>query len=233
MSQETVVSVGKIAKICHEANRAYCSSLGDTSHEPWALAPQWQCDSVQDGVRFLIANPEAGPSASHENWLRHKQSEEWVYGEKKNLLKKTHPCMVPYEDLPPEQKIKDSLFYAIVRVFTKGAVSSAVVAADRERRSDMEEQCPVCKKLLPRAGPKQLDHFGLVVYVYDRDKDKNVTLSEHQAETICSKKCLIEVMSNVSKDMPKGGEYRIGLVLNTDDPGEVLAAFARQLRAFG
>jgi hypothetical protein len=37
-----------------------------------------------------------------------------VYGEVKDAEKKTHPCIVPYKDLPPEQQAKDHLFKAVV-----------------------------------------------------------------------------------------------------------------------
>jgi hypothetical protein len=39
-----------------------------------------------------------------------------VYGEVKDAVAKTHPCMVPYDDLPEFQRKKDALFLAIVRV---------------------------------------------------------------------------------------------------------------------
>jgi hypothetical protein len=42
-----------IARVCHEVNRAYCTSLGDESQLPWDSAPQWQKDSAINGVRFI------------------------------------------------------------------------------------------------------------------------------------------------------------------------------------
>ena len=39
----------------------------------------------------------------------------WVYGIVKDPESKTHPCLVPYQDLPAEQRIKDSLFGLTVR----------------------------------------------------------------------------------------------------------------------
>jgi hypothetical protein len=51
----------------------------------------------------------------HTNWLRDKIKDGWKYGPVKNSEKKEHPCMVLYNELPPEQKNKDYLFRAIVR----------------------------------------------------------------------------------------------------------------------
>lgn len=103
-----------IARVCHEANRAYCLALGDSSQPHWDDAPAWQRDSAVNGVRFHIENPTAGPEGSHDNWWHQKQVAGWEYGPVKDAAKKTHPCMVPYEQLSPQQRAKDRLFVNIV-----------------------------------------------------------------------------------------------------------------------
>ena len=102
------------AKTAHEVNRAYCAGLGDSSLLPWAQAPQWQRDSAIEGVRFTLANPDAGDSASHDSWLRQKVDDGWVHGTTKDPERKTHPCIVPFNELPFEQQVKDQLFRATV-----------------------------------------------------------------------------------------------------------------------
>lgn len=108
------MKVEDIARVCHEANRAYCLSLGDTSQKPWDEAPEWQKQSIINGVNFHIKNPKAGPAASHENWLEEKFRTGWKYGPVKDPEKKEHPCYVPFADLPSEQQMKDFLFHNIV-----------------------------------------------------------------------------------------------------------------------
>lgn len=103
----------QVARICHEVNRAYCESLGDTSQASWEDAPQWQKDSALLGVELHL-NSDAGPKASHESWMQQKVNDGWVYGEEKNPEKKTHPCIVPFELLPIEQKAKDFIFRGVV-----------------------------------------------------------------------------------------------------------------------
>ncbi len=105
----------EIARVCHEANRAYCVALGDNSQAPWDDAPGWQRESAINGVAFTLANPHAGPSASHESWLAEKKAAGWKYGPTKNPETKEHPCFVSYEELPREQRKKDALFQAVVR----------------------------------------------------------------------------------------------------------------------
>lgn len=110
--------IAQIAELCHEANRAYCESQGDTSQVAWADAPDWQKDSAINGVKFHIENPDAGPSQSHESWLKQKQEEGWKWGPVKDAEKKEHPCFCGYDELPASQKAKDYIFTAIVKTIT-------------------------------------------------------------------------------------------------------------------
>lgn len=104
-----------IARICHEANRAYCLSLKDLTQVSWEYAPEWQRESAIKGVQFIIDNPLADPSASHVSWLKEKEETGWKYGPVKDAEKKEHPCCVPYYELPIEQRRKDHIFGAVVR----------------------------------------------------------------------------------------------------------------------
>jgi hypothetical protein len=104
-----------IAQVTHEANRAVQKITGDPQvSEMWSYAPEWQRDSAVDGVQHVVRNGDVRPRDSHQNWLRHKQATGWVYGPVKDEATKQHPCVVPYEALPPEQRAKDAVFHAVV-----------------------------------------------------------------------------------------------------------------------
>lgn len=110
----TPVLVEAIARTCHEVNRVWCEFNGDSSQKPWELAPDWQKESAIKGVQFVLENPDAGDAASHESWSREKRAAGWAYGLVKDEEAKTHPCLVPFADLPPEQQFKDRLFRTVV-----------------------------------------------------------------------------------------------------------------------
>lgn len=114
MEQVTKIDMWKVATVCHEVNRAYCKAIGDDSQPAWEDAPRWQQESAVNGVRFVLYNPNAEPADQHQNWVEGKAADGWTYGPVKDVDKKTHPCMLPYESLPQEQKIKDHLFRAVV-----------------------------------------------------------------------------------------------------------------------
>ena len=111
----------QIAKVCHEANRAYCETISDFSQKPWDQAEEWQRESARNGVLFALKELQAGrepsPRAQHEAWMADKAVAGWKYGPIKDPQKKEHPCMVPYDELTGLQKIKDSIFLAIVGAF--------------------------------------------------------------------------------------------------------------------
>ncbi len=110
---------------CHEANRAYCLSIGDDSQKPWEQAPGWQQQSAVTGVHFVYNNPDAPASANHDSWMAEKVADGWVYGEVKDPIAKTHHCIVPFEQLPPQQQFKDVLFRAICQSFFIGRAAGA------------------------------------------------------------------------------------------------------------
>lgn len=115
-------TIEQVAKVCHEANRAYCETIGDNSQPIWDIAPEWQKDSARNGVKFHFSEMALGrkplPSASHDSWLKQKAADGWKYGPVKDPDKKEHPCFLPYDELPVEQKQKDYIFVAICTAFS-------------------------------------------------------------------------------------------------------------------
>jgi RyR domain-containing protein len=111
------MDVNDIARVCHEANRALQMIAGDPSPSPaWEDAPVWQRKASVDSVRSIQAG--ATPESLHESWRALRLAEGWVYGEVKDPEKKTHPCLVPYEELPQDQQLKDRVFCVIVVVLS-------------------------------------------------------------------------------------------------------------------
>ena len=110
----TIIAVEAIARVAHEVNRAYCAALGDLTQLRWEDAPSWQRELAVKGIQFALANPNATPEQQHESWMKTKEEDGWIWGEKKDPERKTHPCMLPYESLPIEQRVKDHLFRAVV-----------------------------------------------------------------------------------------------------------------------
>ena len=43
----------------------------------------------------------------HEVWSEGRIADGWTYGETRDDVKKTHPCLIPYEELPESEKEYD------------------------------------------------------------------------------------------------------------------------------
>ena len=120
-----------VAKICHEANKAYCATIGDNTQPSWEDAPEWQKESAINGVRFHCLNENTTPADSHNSWLKEKTEQGWSWGEIKDAEKKEHPCFTAYENLPKSQQIKDYIFKNIVEAY-KEAFYTPIVTRGME-----------------------------------------------------------------------------------------------------
>lgn len=133
---DSEIAVEACARAAHETNRAYCLALGDTSQPSWDDAPDWQRDSAVLGVKGVFKGNE--PEQSHECWLEEKRRTGWTWGPKKDSELKQHPCMVPYDELPEEQRLKDTVFVSTVRLMSL-SLGMALEAREIEKLSTEEE----------------------------------------------------------------------------------------------
>lgn len=109
-----------IAGAAHEVNRIYCQTLDDWSLPHWEDVPDWKQQVIMRGVDFFRDNPDCDPGDLHENWRKDMRAEGYGFGPEKDSHKKTHPCMVPWDELLPEQRRKDVLFAAVCRALLEG-----------------------------------------------------------------------------------------------------------------
>lgn len=109
-----------IAAACHSAWYAYAVLALGEAGDPWERAPEWQKSSILHAVAFWDAlDTDTLPfdkicAASHVAWMNERLRTGWVYGLVKDPEKKTHHCLVPYEELPEAQRLKDAV---VVRAY--------------------------------------------------------------------------------------------------------------------
>lgn len=121
----STMTLADVASICHEANRAYCIALKDYSQKPWPDAgPEIQY-SAKHGVKFLLAHfvqkRIPPPWSLHDSWAAQKVKDGWKFGLIKDPVAKTHPCLVPFDQLPHAQQVKDFIFHGVVMsLFSSG-----------------------------------------------------------------------------------------------------------------
>ena len=104
------MTADEIAHVAYAVNRAYCEAIGDAPPLPWPVV----MDSLTAAVLEQLVAPRS-PEASHMLWMQEKVRDGWIYGEVKDPIAKTHPCLRPFGELSLAQRAKDFIFCAIVR----------------------------------------------------------------------------------------------------------------------
>ncbi len=59
---------------------------------------------LSDSLNSLV---EAMAENVHEMWAKTRIEQGWTYGPKRDDVKKEHPCLIPYNELPEEEKVYD------------------------------------------------------------------------------------------------------------------------------
>lgn len=113
---EIKVLVEGIARVVHEANRAYNVMLGDPAPDaPWDAIETWHRRSIIHRVIMFIKGYT--PQEIHLEWVTEMKKRGWVLGEAKDpaATPPTHPCLKEWILCPEAQQKKEILAYSIVR----------------------------------------------------------------------------------------------------------------------
>lgn len=108
---------GIIAKVIHSANRAYVDAIGGRAiNLTWEEIREEERQGLIKAISSMIINPRT-PEVSHEHWCLAREKDGWTKDLKYDYNRKTHPNMVPYDQLPFEEQFKDHLFMGIASIF--------------------------------------------------------------------------------------------------------------------
>lgn len=105
------------------ANREFQTIAGDPYlSQPWDAESYELRASVIEGVRK--ARQGHTPREMHEEWCHFKRAQGWTYGKVRDENARTHPNLLPYEELPSIQRVKDELFLAIAATLSQVGVTA-------------------------------------------------------------------------------------------------------------
>jgi RyR domain-containing protein len=103
----------EIAQVCHEATRTLRVVQGDPAPPPpWAVVPIQQAEATVEGVEHIQRG--VSPDELHEAWTEKLRADGWTHGTVFATDIKTHPHLVPYDELPVSEHDRDEMFTAIV-----------------------------------------------------------------------------------------------------------------------
>jgi hypothetical protein len=117
------------ARVVHALFIEMQAVLGDDMpSRPWFSESRKQRKLVLDGVRRIREQPMLTAKDHHEAWRTGKRAQGWAYDPVKDPAEKTHPDMLPWNELSPEAKDKSVLFLAVVRALSGWLASMFVIA---------------------------------------------------------------------------------------------------------
>jgi hypothetical protein len=110
-----------LARVCYDAIRAYGRATGEV-YLRWADASPAVRESFCGAAAYLLETPSADLADLHGNWLAARTRGGWQYGAKRDDLRRLHPAMVPWSDVPARERLKFELMFRIVDVFRNDVI---------------------------------------------------------------------------------------------------------------
>ena len=82
--------------------------------EPWPYRDE-AFKSQFLNVIDMMTGPDrkSSPEELHDDWVKAYEEMGWVYGEVRDVEAKTHPDMLPFDQLDPRERDKDAVFVAL------------------------------------------------------------------------------------------------------------------------
>jgi hypothetical protein len=111
--QKPKLTIEEVAKLARNINRMYSASINDEVPEIWERSTEAEKESMIRGVKFHIAN-DFTPEESHMIWVKQKINDGWCYDMNFDATLKLSPHLIPYNQLPIEQRVKDHIFRGLV-----------------------------------------------------------------------------------------------------------------------
>lgn len=114
------------ARVAHEV---YRTALGVSDMRSWDTAPEGDKAQARAATREVLSADvsKTTPTQWHAKWCAEKAADGWRYGPVIDVERKEHPNMLPYEQLPEEQRALDRLFVVAVES-TRAAIDALEVA---------------------------------------------------------------------------------------------------------
>lgn len=113
LSEDDILEL--ILTVVHNAN-AVLKKINGEKHEELADMEPARRAGIKAAIKYALEN-DTTPEESHNKWLEAQENLGYKYGIEIDRDKLLHPCMVPYYQLPAEQKLKDDMFVAIIQSF--------------------------------------------------------------------------------------------------------------------
>ncbi len=117
MSSDLTITERRAEFVYDAARLAAIAADAPIVPEPWDMREQPFRDQFLDVIEKQCGpDRSSSPEELHESWVQAYIDMGWNYGEVRDTEKKTHPDMVPYENLGQLEQDKDAVFVALCEI---------------------------------------------------------------------------------------------------------------------
>lgn len=102
------------ARSAYGAVSATREAFGETMRPSWESLPPMTRAQLVEAARLVLLRG-ASPRGLHEQWLKDRLATGWTYGDTEDRVNRFHPAMLPWDDLPAEQRAKGHAFALVAR----------------------------------------------------------------------------------------------------------------------
>lgn len=104
----------EIARVAHEGVCGLRQANGFGDCPPWEETTSEERQHAMQSVIAVIRQKSFDSEAIHARYVEEMKANGWTLGEKLDPVAKTSPLLVPFAELPLEQRQEDMVFRAIV-----------------------------------------------------------------------------------------------------------------------
>jgi len=105
-----------VTKLIYEAARKEAEWSGRSIvPEAWEDRDEKFRKQMVDVVqKYIKSNKIPTPEEAHNSWVKAYLDMGWKYGKVRDTKKKTHPDLLPFDQLPKDERDKDAIFLSLV-----------------------------------------------------------------------------------------------------------------------
>jgi hypothetical protein len=120
-----------IARVVWEANRTLQIADGEEWPDvPWDSASDERRGLCLDVVKMVCARVVQDPATAHEMWATGMALDGWVWDHEKDLERKTHPSLVPWNQLTPRGQLGQRFLVFIATEMTRAEGAEGAEGAE-------------------------------------------------------------------------------------------------------
>jgi hypothetical protein len=121
MSQSSISVTERRAEFVYEGARLQAMAVdAPVVPEPWGEREEAFRAQMRPVIEMMCGpNRKTSPKELHDDWVKAYETMGWAYGPERDPVAKTHPDMVPYDELESRERDKDEVFVALCEIARK------------------------------------------------------------------------------------------------------------------